>query len=415
MTDLPTGSLPLTVGPGGERLWTRRFVLLLISAVGMYLTTFMLTPTLPLYAEDLGGDAAALGGLIVALYTLGALLPRLLWGRWADAWGRRRVYLIGVVIMTILSPLYPVFAVLPAVFAVRLLQGVGFSAASTAAATMAADLVPSSRRAEGIGYYALANTLGMALGPNLGLALYQDAGARWLFAASAAAGLLALAVGIAVNYERTLRRRGRPARSAEPPERSVAQPSARTPVVESSVLPVCVVFLFVVMPYGATMALIAVYGLERGVEAIGAFFTVFAVALLVVRVGVGRLADRFGATAAFVPSIVFMVAGLVVLGEADDLWVFLLSALLFGLGYGVAVPLLQSLVYRFAPPARRGAASATFLATADIAYGGGALVLGLSASLIGYAVSFVGLSVLLLVALVLYLALIRPRLQRRDA
>ena len=134
-------------------------------------------------------------------------------------------------------------------------------------------------------------------------------------------------------------------------------------------LPTSLVFLFVVLPYGAVMAFVAAYGLEQDVSQIGLYFTVFAVALFVVRLGVGRVSDRYGVTVAIVPGLVSMFAGLVILWWADSLVIFLISAVLFGLGFGVVLPLLQATAYSFAPIERRGAASATLFATADIGYG----------------------------------------------
>ena len=79
------------------------------------------------------------------------------------------MYLIGVAIIAVLSPLFALTVLLPVIVGLRFLQGVGFSGSSTSASAMSADLIPASRRAEGIGYYSLANTVGMAIGPDLGL------------------------------------------------------------------------------------------------------------------------------------------------------------------------------------------------------------------------------------------------------
>jgi MFS family permease len=176
------------------------------------------------------------------------------------------------------------------------------------------------------------------------------------------------------------------------------------------VLPASLVFLFVIIPYGAIMAFIAAYGLEQGVTQIGLYFTVFAIALFVVRLVIGRISDKHGVTVAFVPAIIAMASGLVVLWWADSLPIFLLSAVLFGLGFGVALPLLQATAYSFAPPERRGAASATFFATADIAYGVGAILLGLALSLFDHRIAFAGLAIFIVLALVSFLTVLRPRL-----
>ncbi|NQX12266.1 MFS transporter [Microbacteriaceae bacterium VKM Ac-2855] len=386
-----------------DPLWTGPFVLLLISATFMYLSTFMLTPTLPLFAEDTGAGGIEIGGLIVAAYTLGSLLPRLLWGRLTDTWGRRRVYLTGAAIITIISPLFGVAAILPLIMALRFVQGAGFSASSTAASTMAADLVPATRRSEGLGLYALANTVGMAIGPELGLHMLQQFGHAALFATSAVTGVLAIGIGFWLSYER---------------RHAVTAPATATAtgsrLIERSAIPACLLFLFIVMPYGAITAYVAAYGIDRGVTNVGLYFTVFAIALLVVRLGVGRFADRRGTAAVLLPSFALMFAGLIVFWWADGLLVFLVSAVFFGLGYGAALPTVQAAAYTLSPPDRRGAVSATVFATSDIAYGIGAILLGAAIPLVGYAAAFTALAAFVVVALVLYLVVLKPRLSSRT-
>ena len=112
---------------------------------------------------------------------------------------------------------------LPVIVGLRFLQGVGFSGSSTSASAMSADLIPASRRAEGIGYYSLANTVGMAIGPDLGLRALQQLGPIWLFGASIATGALAFGLGLFVRYERTRR----PPTLSAPP--AATAPDDRTP------------------------------------------------------------------------------------------------------------------------------------------------------------------------------------------
>ncbi len=409
-----------------DRLWTSQFVLLLVSAVFMYMSTFMLTPTLPLFVVRVGAGDLAVGGVIVAAYTLGSLLPRVFWGNLADRWLRQGVYLIGVAIIAVLSPMFAVTVVLPVIIGLRFLQGVGFSGASTSASAMSVDLIPTSRRAEGVGFYSLANTVGMAIGPDLGLTMLQHFGPGWLFATSVISGVAAFGLGLFVRYEPRARRVSDAV--ADDVEVGTVDPTATEPTmlivptsvapssslhryIEPAVLPVCLIFLFVVIPYGAIMAFVAAYGLEQGVSQIGLYFTVFAVALFVVRLFIGRVSDRYGATVVFVPGTVAMFVGLVVLWWANSLPVFLVSAVVFGLGYGVVLPLLQASAFHFVTPARRGTASATLFATADIAYGLGAILLGLAMSHLDHRLAFAGLSIVTLVALPSYFLVLRPRLR----
>lgn len=168
--------------------------------------------------------------------------------------------------------------------------------------------------------------------------------------------------------------------------------------------------LFVIMPYGAIMAYIASFGIAKGVSNIGLYFSVFALALFLVRLVVGRVSDQYGVTIIIIPGFVLMAIGLIVLKWASSMTVFMTSAVFFGLGFGVTFPLLQATAYIFCKPNRRGVASATLFATADLAYGFGALILGIAIKFIGYASSFSLLALFEIVSLALYMILIYPKI-----
>jgi MFS family permease len=377
----------------------------------------MFTPTLPLFARSIGAVDPSVGGFIILIYTLGSLVPRVIWGNLADRWKRKPVYLIGVIIMASAAPLFGLFVSLPGILIIRLIQGIGFSASSTAGSTMAADLVPASRRAEGIGFYTLANTIGMALGPELGLHMLQQRSVWWLFGAGVLTGIISLGVGMLLNYEKKRHLYLSGSISTHETIRDIAVASAkpvsskRGMLFEKSVLTTCLVILFTIMPYGAIRAYIASYGIDRGVGNIGLYFSVFALALFVVRLMVGRLSDRHGVTAVIIPGIVLMFGGLVILNWADNLAIFMVSAVLFGFGFGVAFPLLQTTAYILCPDNRRGVASATLFSTADLAYGLGAVVLGMGIKYLGYATAFAGLAIFVVIALIFYMIFLYPRIK----
>lgn len=126
---------------------------------------------------------------------------------------------------------------------------------------------------------------------------------------------------------------------------------------------------------------------------------------------IGRLTDSYGLTKVILSGIAFMFGGLVVLYWANSLEIFMLSAVLFGLGFGVVFPLLQATAYMFCPEDRRGVASATLFSTTDLAYGLGAVVLGFGIKALGYSAAFAGLAIFVVISIIFYMALIYPRLK----
>lgn len=379
----------------------------------MYITTFMYTPTLPLFAKSIGVSSPSVGGIIILVYTVGCLISRSLWGDIADHWRKKPVYLIGILIMVLAIPFFGIFVSLTGILCLRFIQGIGFSASSTTGSAIAADLVPTSRLTEGIGYYTLANTIGMALGPGLGIDMLQHHGSHSLFIAGIIAGIISFVLGLFLHYEPKFTGDTSKTKSATAKNKlttNTERPAKRNILFESSVLPACAVMLFVIMPYGAIMAYIASFGIAKGVSNIGLYFSVFALALFLVRLVVGRVSDQYGVTIIIIPGFVLMAIGLIVLKWASSMTVFMTSAVFFGLGFGVTFPLLQATAYIFCKPNRRGVASATLFATADLAYGFGALILGIAIKFIGYASSFSLLALFEIVSLALYMILIYPKI-----
>lgn len=393
-------------------------MLLMISSIFMYISTFMLLPTLPLYVRNIGFLDPTVGGFIVFAYTVGCMVPRMFWGNLADSWARKPVFLIGVLIIGSFSPFFGVFLTIAGVITVRLIQGIGFSASSTTASIIAADLAPASRRAEGISFYTMANTIGMVSGPALGLFMLNRFGSWGLFGVSLLSGLISFSTGMIINYEKKKRLA---AMNSDPDKTPIQKPVLtlailktafkRLIVVERSVLSTCLVLLTIVLPYGGIMAFIASFGTDRGVGEIGLYFSIFAVAQFAVRLVVGRLSDRYGVTKILIPSILSIIGAMLVLFWADSLGVFLVSAFLFGIGFGAVMPVLQATAFTFCPDDRRGAAIATFFSTADLAYGAGAIITSLGIRQFGYEIAFAGLAIFGMAGFVFFLTILYPRIK----
>jgi len=388
------------------RIWTNFFALTWVGSLLMFATMQMLTPTLPMVAKNLGGGDSA-GGILQAVFTLGALLPRTLFGRLADRYGRRPVVLWGMLIF--LAGLALMFFTndLTGILVARLIQGIGISAASTAAGTMASDLIPAERRAEGLGYFAMASTVGMAVGPGIGLALVAGPGASALYWGALGLSMVGLVALWFTNYEKK-----NPVASAKPSVSATGHWIDH--VFERTVWAPCLVLLFVSFAYGGVITYLAALGFHRGITDIGLFFTVMAVSLFGIRFVVGKISDRVGYSWVLVPGIVLILGAMAWVVVAQSLVEFLVIAFLFGIGYGAVQPILQAIVIALSPPERRGVANASLYATMDIGLGLGGLVLGLAIGSLGIDHVFILSAGSVLVGLILYLIVLSPRLPARH-
>lgn len=151
-----------------DKLWTRDFVLICLANLTIFMGFQMLLPTLPVYINFLGGDEA-MAGLVIGIFTVSAVLIRPFAGMALDVYGRKIVYMLGLLVFLISTLAYNWAPTVLALLAIRFIHGFGWGAASTAGGTIAADLIPKKRLGEGMGYYGLASTLSMAVAPTAGL------------------------------------------------------------------------------------------------------------------------------------------------------------------------------------------------------------------------------------------------------
>ena len=173
-------------------------------------------------------------------------------------------------------------------------------------------------------------------------------------------------------------------------------------IIEKTALMPSIVIFFFNMSYGAIVTFIALYAKTKGIDNIGIYFTVHAAVLLFTRPFAGRLADRIGFDRLVLPGVVFMAGGMLSLAFAQSLWMFLLSAVLYGIGFGITMPCLQTLAVIFTPPERRGSANGTFFTGFDLGIGFSAMFWGVVAGITGYSMMFALNLIMLVIGLWIY-------------
>lgn len=346
----------------------------------------MLLPVLPVYSAKLGGTEAW-AGLVVGIFTFSAVIMRPIAGRLLDRQGRRGVYLSGLFIFLLCVLAYHWAPTIIILLLIRFVHGFGWGASSTASSTIASDIIPKARLGEGMGYFGLTSTLAMAVAPALGLSLMAAYGFGTVFNVSTAAVAIALCIAVPIKYHK-------PDPSEHNPKKSIFEKAAMVPAV---------VVFFITMTYGSIVSFIALYAVERQVENIGLFFTIYALALLISRPYFGRLADKKGYSFAILPGIGAVLIAMFSLYFANSLIIFLIAGFIYGLGFGAIQPALQAMAVRNVSPARRGAANATFFLGFDLGIGAGSIIWGLIAEMVGYQLIYLLTIIPAVIGLIFYL------------
>ena len=173
-----------------ERLWTKNYIMLTITALLLFSGFYLLMPTLPMFVKQLGGSESQVG-FIIGVFTISAVIIRPIVGGLMDRYGRRVFIISGLLFFAITMYFYDWVTGVIFLVVLRVLHGISWAIATTSIGTAVTDVIPQSRRGEGMGWYGLAMTLGMALGPILGLWVAKSFSFHYLFLLCTALALIA--------------------------------------------------------------------------------------------------------------------------------------------------------------------------------------------------------------------------------
>ena len=385
-----------------ERLWTQSFIFIMLINLFASMMNFTLLTTIPLYVEYLG-KSNSIAGTITMVYSLSSLLTRPFWGYLTDRIGRRTVMVMGAVIFIAVSLLYHAAQDLVLLLIIRILNGIGFSAVTTAAYAAAADVLPPSRRSEGIGFFGIALTAATAIGPAIGLLFVNDFGYTALFFFALLISILELCCAWNLKYEQQpVWGKSKPAREAAGNRFHIRLSDCYD---RSALRPSFVLFLVSVCN-SSVISFITLFGATRGIDNIGMYFTVYACAVIATRLFIGKTTDRLGVTRILLVGLLLQLTAFILLAGAKTLTSILIAAAVSGLGGGAVTPLINIIVIRLCTPERRGVAMGTMNAAMDIGVGLGALVWGIMIDRTGFQAVYFASAAIIAVAAATYMLLV---------
>ncbi len=351
-----------------------------------FASLYYLFPTLPLYVRDLGGSTSDVG-LIIGILTLTSLAWRPFLGAWMDRTGRRGFLLAGAGAYVLASLGYWAIRSVPGLLLWRVFHGLGLATFSTAAASLAADLAPSGRRGATMGVFGLAQAAALTVGPGIGQLILRAFGYPGLFLGAASTAFASVACGVILP--------GIPFHSS----RAAGESRARAWALrDTAVAPAAVQFAASVA-YGTIISFIAVVARDRGLGSVGVFFTFLALSSLGVRLVAGKAYDAWGAVFVLTPLFVALATGMALLAIAGEPLLFLVAAVLAGLGIGGTHTTLLAWVVDHSAPERHARSVAGFAACWELGVGGGTVVMGRLAETAGFEAMFLLVAALPLLGL----------------
>lgn len=350
-------------------LWTRNFLTVSAANFLLFFSFYQLLPILPLYIIEKFQTDNATAGIIISLYTIGALSCRPFAGFLVDTLSRKPLYFWTFFGFTLCFLGYKTVGLLPLLAIIRFSHGLFFGISSTASNTVAIDALPSCRRGEGIGYFGISVNLAFATGPMTGMFLYEAFGDSIVFATS----IILCVIGLILVQ--TLK--------IPPKEKKPHAPLSLDRFFLTRAIPQFINFIFVGFAYGPVTNYIALYAKELGIGGSGWFYALIAAGLIMNRIMTGKLIDKGYLVHLVGSGMTLIIFAFTLLAFCHSSLTFFISAFLIGTSLGLIFPGYQTMCVNLARHDQRGTANSTYLSGWDIGIGSGILIGGSMAEIFG--------------------------------
>jgi MFS family permease len=363
-----------------QKILTRDFVLNFFAQFASSSIFYILIPTLPIYLSRMGAKEAEIGVLVGAL-SVSSLVLRPLVGRALLRIPERSFMITGALFYASSSIAYLFAPPFWPLLAIRIFQGIGLAFFTTASFTLVANMTPDSNRGQVIGYFYLSINFAFALAPYFGMLIINQLSSsinfKVLFLVCAGLSLCCLFITLKLK-----KMQGLPLANLS---------SQKQPFLSREALPPSIIAFLIAITWGALTAFFPLYALSQGVDNPGFFFAAFAITLILARGLGGKIFDLFPREKLILPCLFNLIISMLILAFSKTLPMFILVAVIWGIGSAFLVPSLVAYTIDRAGSSR-GPAMATFTALTDLGTGMGAVIMGIILQLTNYPIMFLCLA-----------------------
>ena len=387
-----------------DKLFSKSYLCILAANFLLFFGLWILIPVLPFYIKETYSCPEAVLGAVLSCYTISELCIRPFSGYFMDSFPRKPLYITFYFLCTTAFVGYMLAGTLTLFIIIRTLHGAAFGGVTVGGNTLCVDIMPSSRRGEGLGYYGLTNNSAMALGPMTGLFMHGKMPYEQIFLVGLTASITGLVLASIIKTK--------------------VKPQTKRPPISLDRfilikgIPVSFSLLLLSIPYGATTNFVAMYAKEIGITAAsGFFFTVMTAGMGISRIFAGKQVDRGYVTRCihlgFYPVITaFLMLALCrfIIGYSHSAATacFFIVPLLLGIGFGIMFPAMNTLYINLAPNNRRATATSTYLTAWDVGIGIGIVGSGVIAQHFTFYMVYLTGSVLCTVSLIFFVLKVTP-------
>ncbi len=314
---------------------------LIITSSFLFFCNFSSFFLLPLFIKSLGGNERNIG-FVMGSFGITSIGSIPIVSYLLDKYGRRKFLVLGSLVMSLssfgfifikdLSPLLYVF---------RLFQGIGFAFFFTSAATAAVDVIPESRRGQGLGIFGAFLILTYAIGPSIGELVIDKFGFSLFFIITSS---FSLAATFSVFFIRDVAFK-----------RSTDTNALRFFYLAFSkrYFVLLLTNIIAASGFGSVLYFISVYLKSKGLN-VSYFFVTYTITVAALRILGGRISDVFGRKGVASPSLFLFSLAIASVALINSVYMIVLVSVLFSVGYGMLYPTLSALVIDKSWAGRKG-------------------------------------------------------------
>ncbi|MBN9301159.1 MULTISPECIES: MFS transporter [Dysgonomonas] len=381
------------------KLWSLSYLNVCLANFLMACSFNLLMPSIPLYITEQMGVPQSQTGIVLASYAIALMFVRPFSGFIVDLYSRKKILLIAFSCYVLIFFGYFWATTVLLFIVVRFIHGITWGLSTVSSSTLAIDVVPSERRAEGIGYYGTFMNVAMAIGPFIAIHIYNHYGfdvLLWCAIAMGALGIITVSLIKApiktkverqkISFDRFFLIKGWP------------------------------IFLNQLLPcfaWGTIGPFVAQYGKGIGIPNAGIFFLFWAGGIIASRVFAGKLVDKGKIHEVNVSAMAIVAIAFLVFALVHNIYAFCISGLFIGVGFGMMFPALQTLYINLAENNQRGTANSTYLIGFDLGLALGMLVGGYLTGYFSFETLYMVASGLCAVSVVVYWACSRVIFERK--
>lgn len=387
-----------------EKLWNAKYIKVMTTNFLLYFAFYLLTPLLPLYLSETFGATKDTIGIVLSGYTVAALIVRPFCGYVVDSFSRKKVLMLCLSGFAVFFAGYIAAGTILMFAICRTLHGGPFGAVTVANSTCAIDVLPSSRRNEGIGLYGLSNNFAMAIAPSIGIYLHNMVDSYmilfWIaFVVAISAVLIAWTIRL--------------------PEKDIIRNKEKLSLDRFFLTRAWLLAINIAMfgfCWGVLSNYLAIYSKEvlSITGGTGTYFALLSMGLFSSRLQGRKALSQGKLTQNAAEGMLISLVGFTLFVAIPHPVAYYLSAILIGLGNGHLYPAFLNMFVHVARHDQRGTANSSILTGWDLGFGIGCLLGGIVAEHFGYTATFWMVAAENAVSVILFFLASRQFFERRK-